>query len=194
MVEVANGRALGPELVGGPDLLEGMEQLGRAGNRGGSRKENCSQKNSIHGVMLGSSGTGGQVGSRPDTNQDTRSEAGWMGPRSSGTGQVSSGGDGGLSINQPREDLPDPVQLADLVTDLGRACRSLNSAKALAGKTRGNTRSQEGRFGSVSHLHRPANSIKYDRLNFLPSPSTSYNATLGWFPQVRWRHVRFGVD
>jgi len=139
--------------------------------------------------MHGSSGTGGQAGSRPDTNEDSNSGAGSMSPRSPVKGRAqfwrarrikhepTDGGPPGFGSTRWLCDKPRPRHPGSELQKSGWPGRW------------GDTRSREGKFGSDSDLHRPANSLKNNRPAFLPSPSTSYNATHGWFPQVRQREV-----
>ena len=62
VVEIADGGALGPELVGGPDLLKAVEKPGGLSKRRSGGEQNRGQKNSNHVAMLGSFGAAGQAG------------------------------------------------------------------------------------------------------------------------------------
>jgi len=62
LIEVADGGAFGPELVGGPDFLEGVKELSGSSKRRNSRQDNSGQENSYHAIMLGRSAGGGQAG------------------------------------------------------------------------------------------------------------------------------------
>src|ERR1035441_6279086 len=52
VIEIADSRAFGPELVGSPDLLEAVKQLAGCRKQRRSTEENCRQKNSNHGTMV----------------------------------------------------------------------------------------------------------------------------------------------
>ena len=61
VVEITDGGAFGPELVGGANFLEAVEELGGACERRRDGDKNCGQKNSNHGAMLGSRTAAGQA-------------------------------------------------------------------------------------------------------------------------------------